>query len=63
MKKYLFYGSILISVFLLINILSILISDFSRLTTYGFGYLTGKIIMLLIFLTLSFIVRKHKTVA
>ncbi len=60
MKKILFYISLGISIILLINILNIIISDFNRLTDYGYGYLVGKIILLLIFGTISFLTRAHK---
>ena len=58
MKKIIFYISIIVSVFLLINILKILILDFERLTEYGFGYLVGKIILLLVFVTLILLTKK-----
>jgi len=58
MKKLLFYISAIISVILLINVGKILMSDFNRLTEYGFGYLAGKIILLLIFLTILYLTRK-----
>jgi hypothetical protein len=57
MKKFIFYLSLIVSIFLLINILQILVTDFNRLTEYGFGYLTGKIVLLLIFLLITYITR------
>jgi len=51
MKKIIFGITCIISVILLIKILRILFQDFSRLTEYGFGYLTG---MIILFLILSF---------
>ena len=58
MKKIIFYISIIVSVFLLINILKILILDFERLTEYGFGYLFGKIILLVVFVTIVLLTKK-----
>ena len=61
MKKVLFYISLGISIVLLINIINILITDLNRLTEYGYGYLVGKVILFLIFGTITFLTRKHKT--
>jgi len=58
MKKAIFYISIIISVILLINVFKILITDFNRLTEYGFGYLAGKIILTVVFLTIIYLTRK-----
>ncbi|MCF6280135.1 MAG: hypothetical protein L3J14_07290 [Flavobacteriaceae bacterium] len=58
MKKILFYIVAIISVFLLINIGKILMTDFNRLTEYGFGYLTGKITLLIAFLIIMYLTRK-----
>ncbi len=61
MKKWFFYVSLVISIILLINIIEILINDLNRLTEYGYGYLVGKIILLLIFGTITLLTRRHKT--
>ena len=61
MKKAFFYIALVVSIILLINILKILITDFSRLTEYGFGYLVGKVILFVIFASIMFMTRKHKT--
>ena len=58
MKKFIFYISAFISLILLVNIIKILVSDFNDLTNYGFGYLTGKVILFLILLTIIFFTRK-----
>lgn len=58
MKKIIFYISSLISIILLISIFKILVNDFDRLTEYGFGYLIGKIILLLVFISLAFLTKK-----
>lgn len=58
MKKIIFYILIIISIILLINIVNILSTDFDRLTKYGFGYLSGKIILFIVFVLVSFFVRK-----
>jgi hypothetical protein len=59
MKKLLFYISIIISLILLINILKILTYDLERLTDYGFGYLVGKTVLFLVFLTLTILTKKY----
>ncbi|SHN22713.1 hypothetical protein SAMN04488057_1123 [Cyclobacterium lianum] len=61
MKKWTFYVSLIISIIFLINIIEILINDLNRLTEYGYGYLVGKIILLLIFATITLLTRKYKT--
>ncbi len=60
MQKVIFYISIVFSIGLIVNIIKILTTDFDRLTEYGFGYLAGKIILLLIFLTITYLTRKHR---
>jgi len=60
MKKTLFYISLGISIILLINIINILANDFNRLTEYGYGYLAGKVILFLIFGTITLLTKKHK---
>lgn len=57
MKKILFYISLILSLFLLINILKIVISDLNRLTEYGYGYLFGKIILFLVFVTITILTK------
>lgn len=61
MKKTLFYISLIVSITLLINIINILVSDFNRLTEYGYGYLIGKTILFLIFGTILLLTRKYET--
>ena len=61
MKKILFYISLVVSMLLLVNIINILVTDLNRLTEYGYGYLAGKVILFLIFATVMFVTRKHKT--
>ena len=61
MKKILFFISLGISIIILINIINILATDLNRLTEYGYGYLVGKVILFLIFVTIIFLTRKHKT--
>jgi len=58
MKKILFYTSLIVSVFFLINIISIIYDDFVKLTEYGYGYLTGKIIIFILFVLISYFTRK-----
>lgn len=59
MKKIIFYVAVTLSIILLVNIISIITSDFDRLTQYGFGYLTGKIILLILFILISYVTRKN----
>ncbi|MDO6473718.1 hypothetical protein [Maribacter sp. 1_MG-2023] len=59
MKKIIFYIAAVVAFFMLINIASILISDFSRLTEYGFGYLAGKVVLLILFSGIAFFLRKE----
>lgn len=49
MKKAIFYASILIFLYLCYIIGNILIYDLKNLNEYGSGFLTGKIILLIIF--------------
>lgn len=58
MKKYLFYFSIVLSLILLINILSIITLGFNKLTEYDLGYLSGKVILFIFFSTIVFLTRK-----
>ena len=59
MKKLLFWVLILISAYLLISVSTKLFFDFSRLTNYGFGFIVGQGILLIIFaLTATMIKRK-----
>jgi hypothetical protein len=53
MKKIAFGILVLISLFFLFMVVMILLFDLSRLTEWGYGYLTGSIIYLAIFVGLS----------
>ena len=53
-----FYTSTTLSILLLVNIIQILTNDFERLTEYGFGYLIGKIILFVLFLTVLLSTKK-----
>jgi len=59
MKKIIFYISLIISILLFINIVKIIWTDLQRLTEYGFGYLSGEIILFFIFIATSIITRKQ----
>jgi len=59
MKKILFYLSLLLVVIIFIRVMKILIFDYSLLTNYGMGFLTGQVLLLLIFVFLTFKLRKH----
>lgn len=60
MKKAIFYISVLVALLLLVNVLEILITDFDRLTKYGLGYLTGKIVLVLIFSLVAYFTKEKK---
>jgi len=57
MKTVFFYILLAIILYLIFSIATILINDFERLTEYGFGFLTGQIIL---FIVLGFIAYKIK---
>ena len=59
MRKIIFYVSLGISIILLIHVIKILITDLNQLTEYGFGYLAGKILLLIVFTFIMYITRKH----
>jgi hypothetical protein len=60
MRKVIFYIALALSLVLLLNILKIFITDFSRLTSYGYGYLAGKIVLFILFGALVYRTRKTK---
>lgn len=60
MKKVIFYISLVFAVIQLIVILDILINDLDRLLEYGYGYLVGKIILLIIFCAVVLKTRQKK---
>lgn len=54
MKKLFLVISLLFSVYMLLHVLNIVVYDLDRLTDYGYGYLTGKVVILLLAGTFSF---------
>lgn len=62
MKKILFYIFLTASILLSFRIIGILTTDFQGLTEFGFGYLTGIIILLLITgsLTVLFWIKSYR---
>jgi len=54
MKKAIFYISIIAALGSVFNILNIILNDMERLTRYGWGYLTGRIILFAVFVFLIF---------
>lgn len=62
MRKTILYISIFISLIQFINILKIILVDWERLTQYGFGYLSGKIVILTILLFIIYLTSKKKTI-
>ncbi|WP_289022254.1 hypothetical protein [uncultured Salegentibacter sp.] len=53
MKKFFFFVCIIISLFLTWKVFKIALVDLNNLTEYGWGYFVGEIILLLIFIFLS----------
>lgn len=58
MMKALFYIAVVAAVLLILKIISILVYDFSSLTNYGFGYLTGLIIWFFIAILIAVFLKK-----
>ena len=58
MKKLLLIVSLFFILYLVLHILNIVIYDLERLTDYGFGYLTGKVVALILFSFLAFLMGK-----
>ncbi len=58
MKKFIFFSLIIVTSILGYNIADIIVSDYNRLTDYGFGYLTGLFLMFLIFVVFTIITGK-----
>lgn len=59
MKKIVFFACLLIAIALLANIIFIFIAGLKQLTTYGYVYLIGKIIVFLGFAALVFFLGKR----
>ncbi|OCB68405.1 hypothetical protein LPBF_12620 [Flavobacterium crassostreae] len=49
MKKILFYGSIIILIYLIYIVINIFTYHYENLNNYGNGFLIGKILLILIF--------------
>jgi len=58
LKKIFFYIVVAIALILAIDVISKLIYDIDRLTKYGWGHITGKVILSLIFSIIGFILYK-----
>ncbi len=58
MKKIIFYISLIMAIWLLFNIIAIVTVYFDSLTNYGYGYITGRIILFLVFAVIAFFLRK-----
>ncbi len=61
MKKTIFYISLVLLIIVLVNIIQILLTDFQRLTEYGFGYLSGKFVLFILFGIIVYLTREHNT--
>lgn len=60
MRKGIHFVSIGVLVVFICKVCSILMTDFDRLTEYGFGYLIGQIILLVFFAMIVFFSRKKE---
>ena len=60
MKKVFFFLSLAIAIYLLIELAKIFIYDLHRLTDYGWGYLTGRIVLFLLFTALAILLLRRK---
>jgi len=60
MKKVLFYILLIISLYLAFSIIKILLYDIKRLTEYGYGFLTGQILLFLIIGIITYKIRPKK---
>lgn len=58
MKKLVLIISLFFILYLALHILNIVIYDLERLTDYGYGYLTGKVVALVLFTSLAYILGK-----
>lgn len=58
MKKLLLIVSLFVILYLALHILNIVLYDLERLTDYGFGYLTGKVVALVLVSFLAFLMAK-----
>ncbi|WP_029036708.1 hypothetical protein [Salinimicrobium xinjiangense] len=56
MKKVIFGILFLFTLFLAVQIFDILVSDFDRLTEYGYGYLAGKAVLFILLLSANILV-------
>lgn len=59
MKKLLLIVSLFFILYLALHILNIVIYDLDRLTNYGLGYLTGKVVALVLFSSLAILMGKR----
>lgn len=53
LKKFLFYLFFLLSLGFLIDLAAKIFLDYDRLTQFGWGYVTGRLILLAVFITLT----------
>ncbi len=60
MRKIILYICFGISAFLLLKIIAVLSTGLSKLTDYGYGYLTGSIILFLVFIGIIIILLKKQ---
>ena len=60
MRKIIFYVSIVFCIVLMVHIFNIITQDLDRLTQYGYGFLVGKIMLLVAFLAAVFLSRNKR---
>lgn len=59
MKKIIKYGSAIYSLFLFVDVFQLVIIDLNRMTTYGYGYLTEKGVLCVLFFFVVFLTKEQ----
>jgi len=59
LKKFAFYLFLILAVIFLFSTIDILINDIKRLTEFGWGYLASRVILLVLFTILTFLMFKR----
>lgn len=63
MRKIFFYVFLIITLCFMFSVIKILIYDIKKLTEYGYGYLTGQVLLLLISVFITIKIKPKKLVA
>lgn len=62
MKKLLFYILLAVSVYLLVSVISLFYRGLDTLTDFGYGYLTGQLILLIIIGLVAYKIKPKKLI-